>query len=255
MNGLKMLAAASLWIALTPVSPAQDEERIKKLFEDAIEAMGGDPYLNVTDMVSEGNLFFFNRDGDSSGLIRYNDWTKLPDKSRNEVGNHKKLRDVVVFNLEKNEGWILEGQKDTREATEDEMKGFRNAVKHAFDNIFRFRYKDPANKLFYLGAGEGTDVRLEAVKLLDPENDEVTVWFDRASRLPAKIEYRTVDKRGIRRRHVQEYSQWHKIQGIVTPLRYDEFVNGAKSQQMFVLKIAYNNNLPDSFFSRPVPPK
>jgi hypothetical protein len=255
MSRARILAAALLWIALIPLSPGQDEERIKKLFEDAIQAMGGDTYLKVADMVSEGNLFFFDRDGNSSGLIKYNDYTKLPDKSRNEVGNQKKLRDVVVFNLEKNEGWILEGQKDTRNATEDEMKSFRNAVKHAFDNIFRFRYKDPANKLFYLGAGEGSDVRLEAVKLLDPENDEVTVWFDRASRLPAKIEYRTIDKRGIRRRHVQEYSQWHTIQGIHTPLRFDEFVNGAKSQQMFVLKIMYNNNLPDSFFSKPVPPK
>lgn len=248
-----MLTAAAFLIAYP--AAAQDEERIQKLFSDAIAAMGGDAYLGVKDIVSEGSLFFFDRDGNSSGLIKYNDWTKLPDKSRNEVGNKKKARDITVFNLEKNEGWILEGQKDTREATPDEMKEFRASAKHTIDTIFRFRYKDPANRLFYLGPGEGSDVRLEMVKLLDPENDEVTIYFDRASKLPAKIEYRSVDKRGIRQRHVEEYSQWHVIQGVNTPLRTDGSINGMRSSQMFVLKLTYNNNVPDEFFSKPEPPK
>ncbi len=236
-------------------APAQDEEKIQKLFQDAIQAMGGDAFLKVTDVVSEGNYFFFNREGDSSGLIKYNDYTKFPDKSRFELGNKKKLRDVQVFDLEKNEGWILEGQKETRAATPAEMKDFRNAVKHSFDMIFRFRYKDPANKLFYLGPGEGMDVNLESVKLLDPENDEVMIYFDRTSKLPAKLEFRSLNKRGIQQKETEEYSQWFNAQGINTPLRIDRTTNGFKSAQQFIVKITYNNNLPDTFFSKPEPPK
>jgi hypothetical protein len=234
---------------------AQDEERIQALFDSAIEALGGDAYLQVKDIVSEGNYFMFNREGDSSGLIKYNDYTKLPDKSRYELGNRKKERDVTVFDLGKNEGWILEGQKETRAATAEEMKSFKNAVKHSIEAIFRFRYKDPANKLFYLGPGERGDISREMVKLLDPENDEVVIYFDRASKLPAKIEYYSQDKQGSRLRHVDEFSQWHKIQGVNTPMRIESYVNGRKSSQQFPLKLTYNNNLPDSFFSKPVPPK
>ncbi len=252
---MTIVVTALIGLALSRTAAAQDEERTQKLFAGAIAAMGGEAYLNVKDIVSEGNLFFFDRDGNSSGLIKYNDWTKLPDKSRNEVGNRKKLRDVIVFNLETGEGWILEGQKDTRAATPDEMKSFRNDVKHSIDTIFRSRYKDPANKLFYLGPGDGSDVNLEMVKLLDPENDEVTVYFDRISFLPVKIEYRSLDKKGVRQRHLQEFSQWHNIQGVNTPLRTDGFVNGLKSSQLFVVKLTYNNNIPDSFFSKPEPPK
>ena len=246
---------ASLLLSVHETAPAQDEERIQKLFRDAIDAMGGEQFVKVNDIVSEGNYFAFDRDGNSSGLIKYNDFTKLPDKSRNELGNKKKERDVVVFNLEKSEGWILEGQKETRDASPDEMKEFGKLIKHSFDLIFRTRYKDPANKLFYLGAGEGSDVSLEVVKLLDPENDEVTIYFDRLTKLPAKIESRGLDKRGVQLRTVQEFSQWHVIQGIKTPLRTDIFVNGRKAQQLFVLKISYNNSLPDDFFGKPVPPK
>jgi hypothetical protein len=233
----------------------QDEEKIRKLFTDAIEAMGGDAYLKVSDVVSDGNFFFFDRDGDSSGLIKYNDYTKFPDKSRYELGNRKKEREITVFNLEKNEGWILEGQKETRDATPDEMKSFRNAVKHSIDNVLRDRWKQPENKLFYLGPGEGGDVLLEQVQILDPDNDTVTVFFDRSTRLPVKLEYKSTDKRGVHLREVDEFIQWHSIQGVKVPMRIDHFINGRKATQTFVIKITFNNNLPDSFFTKPLPPK
>ncbi len=249
-----MLLAACLLLAGWPVVRGQDEEKIQKLYENAIKALGGDAYLKVTDMVSEGNYFQFDREGNSSGLVKFNDYTKLPDKSRFELGNRKKERDVYVFNLEKKVGWILEGQKDTRDATPKEMDDFKDAVKHSIDAIFRYRYKDPENKLFYLGAGE-TEVQMELVKLIDPENDEVTIYFDRLSGLPAKVAYQTTDERGIHYRETQEFSQWHVIQGVNTPLRLDTLRNGRNFSQQFIVKITYNNGLQDSFFSKPVPPK
>jgi outer membrane lipoprotein-sorting protein len=233
----------------------QDEEKIQKLFQDAIQAMGGDTYLNVKDMTSEGNYFLFNREGDSSGLIKYTDYTKLPDKSRFELGNKKKARDITVFNLEKNEGWILEYPKEVRAATPSEMKEFRNDANHSIDNIMRFRWKDPANKLFYLGPGDGSEVTLEMVKILNPENDEVTVYFDRMSKLPAKIEYRSVSKQGVQQRNVQEFSQWVVVQGVNTPLRVDGYINKRQSFQSFITKIDYNTDIPDSFFTKPEQPK
>jgi len=244
-----------LALSVTILARGQDEEKIQKLFQGAVDKMGGETFLNVTDMVSDGNYFFFDRDGNSSGLIKFNDYTKLPDKSRFELGNSKKSRDVQVFNLAQGEGWILEGQKETRAATPDEMKDFKNAVKHSLDTIFHFRFKDPANKLFYLGPGEGSDVTFEIVKLLDPENDEITIYFDRLAQLPGKLEYHSMDKRGVQLRNVVEFSQWHVIQGVNTPLRVDSYVNGRRYSQQFVVKITYNNNLSDDFFSKPVQPK
>ncbi len=103
---VRLCAFLACAVLLIPLLSAQDEEKIQKLFREAIEAMGGEAYVKVTDTVSEGSYFLFNRDGDSSGLIKFNDYTKFPDKSRNELGNKKKERDVTVFNLEKNQGWI-----------------------------------------------------------------------------------------------------------------------------------------------------
>jgi hypothetical protein len=254
MKKLALTLAFGLLTLSRPFVHAQDEEKIKKLFQDAIQALGGTAYLQVTDMVSDGNYFMFDRDGNSSGLIKYSDFTKLPDKSRFELGNKRKELDVTVFNLEKKEGWILEGQKDTRNATPEEMKDFLNSVKHSIENIFRYRYKDPDNKLFYLGPAENS-VQLEMVRLIDPENDEITIYFDRMSKLPAKLEYQVIDQRGIHYREVVEFSQWHMIQGVNTPMRMDTSRNGRQVSQQFVLKMAYNTALKDSFFVKPIPPK
>jgi len=244
------------FFSMLPVSlECQDENRALELFENAIETMGGNAFLNVQDIVSSGNYFRFDRFGASSPLIKFADYTKLPDKSRNELGNKKNQLEITVFNLGKNEGWILEGRSETREANPEEMRDFRNVVKHSIELIFRTRYKDPQNRIFYLGAGEGRDVRLEKVKLIDPENDEVTVYFDRMSNLPQKIEYTSKDSKGVRMRVRQEFSQWHWIQGVRASLRTDGYVNGRLSFQSHIIEIKYNNDLPDSLFLKPVPPE
>ncbi len=254
MRKVPALVTLSLLVILQIPARGQDEEKIKKLFQDAIEKMGGEAFLKVTDMTSEGNYFMFDREGRSSGLIKFTDYTKLPDRSRFELGNKKKELDVTVFNLEKKEGWILEGQKDTRDATPVEMKDFQNSVKHSLDTIFRFRYKDPENKLFYLGIPDDA-VNLEMVKIIDPENDEVTLYFDRIGKLPAKVEFQVVDARQIHYRQIVEYSQWQTIQGILTPMRTDTSRNGRKVAQQYIVKMTYNTGLQDGFFSKPIPPK
>ncbi|MDR0310129.1 MAG: hypothetical protein LBJ21_00940 [Acidobacteriota bacterium] len=227
------------------------EEKIRALFEGAIAAMGGDAYMGVRNIVSEGQFFMFNNRGESSGLIKFTDYTRLPDKSRFELGNKKSELEITIFDLEKNEGWIMEGELEAREATEDDMKSFWAAANHSLDNILRFRWNDPQNKLFYLGAGEGADVTREVVRLIDPGNDEVVVYFDRISKLPVKVESQRVNERGVRVRMADEYSQWHKIQDILTPMRIDSYSNGRRSSQQFFLKLSYNNNLRDDLFSRP----
>jgi hypothetical protein len=251
----RFLLTFSIVFLFASFARSQDEQTVKKLFQDAIEAMGGEAFLNAKDMYSEGQFFAFNNEGESSNLIKFVDYTKIPDKSRHESGNRKSELEISVFNLEKNEGWIYEPGKGGREAKPDEMRGFRSVVKHSLDIIFRYRYKYPQEKLFYLGPGEGQDVTMELVKIVDPENDETTIYFNRITKLPAKIEYHEVNKRGIRVRIVDEFSQWHVFQGVNTPLRIDGSINGRRASQTFVIKISFNNNLADSLFSKPIPPK
>jgi len=53
-------------------------------------------------------------------------------------------------------------------------------------------------------------------------------------------------------RDADEYSQWHRLQGVLTPLRIDGYTNGRRRAQQFFLKVAYNSGIKDDFFSKPV---
>ena len=75
------------------VTPAGDESTIKAraLINQAIQALGGNAYLNVVDSSMEGRTYSMHHgQATSSGLIFFRD-TKFPDKERTDL---TKKRDV-----------------------------------------------------------------------------------------------------------------------------------------------------------------
>lgn len=257
MTSFKLLRLL-LCLCLLPSLLAQEgkdskDARATQAIEKAINALGGQAFLQVKDITSSGKYYRF-RKGQNSLPISYQDQTRLPDKSRYEEGG-KKDRDVYVFNLEAGKGWILETQKGVREAEKEEVDRFKKTVKHAMENVLRTRYKDPSIRLFYYGPGEvSSKKRSEAVELLDDENDSVIVYFDLSNHYPLKIEYTETDPTGRKSKVEEEFSNWHNVQGVMTPFRIDTYVDGEESAERFVDRIAYNNNLPDSLFTKPPPP-
>ena len=110
--------------------------------------------------------------------------------------------------------------------------------------------------LYYYGPDDVTGSgELEAVEFLDATNSSVVIFFDLQSHLPTKMETHVTNQAGIRQKKETEFSNWHTIQGIHTPLRTDYFTDGEKSQQVFVEEISYNVAIPPSHFLEPVPKK
>jgi hypothetical protein len=226
------------------------EKKALEAIERCVKALGGTAFLQVKDMKSSGKYYQF-RKGENTLPIMYQDYTRLPDKSRYETGKGKN-RDASVFDLAARKGWILEAGKGVREANKEEIDSFKKAVKHAIENVLRTRYKEPGVKLFYFGPEQVTSKkRAEAVQLLDEENDEVTIYIDLSNNLPLKLEYTEALPDGRKLKIEEEYSNWHSIQGVMTPLRIDTFADGNQASQRFIEKISYNNNFPDSLFGKP----
>ena len=234
---------------------AEGEKQARAAIEQSIQALGGKAFLEVRDIKSNGRYYRFRKGANSVGVV-YQDYTRLPNKSRYEEGTKKKDKEVTVYNLDLNKGWLLEGRKGVREAKPEEVDQFRRTVKHAVENVLRTRFNEPGVKLFYYGPNEVSGkVRSEAVELLDTENDAVIVYFDARTRLPIKLEYTEVSTDGRKQKVEEEYTNWHNIQGVQTPLRVDILVDGELANQRFVEKLSYNNSLPDTLFDKPQPEK
>lgn len=260
----RTLATSSLFLLIasvaSPASRAEDGQNPKALevIEAAIEAMGGEKYLNVKNSYSRGRWFMFDRHGRKS-FSRYQDWTVYePIKSRFQLGEGK--RQVArIHNLEAGKGWSVSGEKEDAKVEEipaEEMERFKDAVKRDLHVLLRQRVNEPQLNLYYWGPEEiaGTGEH-EAVEFLDATNMSVVVFFDRKSKLPAKLETTVTNRLGIREKHETEYYNWHTIQGVHTPLRIDDYVDEKMSSQLFIEEISYNIQAPPDLFLAPQPEK
>jgi len=249
--GLALSLVLAIFASSLLMAEESGEAKPRKVIEAAIEAMGGDAYLNVNSTHSYGRYFQFSKGRKS--FAQYNDWTVFkPVKWRFQMGKGKN-QFVSIYNLEEGKGWTLEGKGTVAEIPEDAIEEFRRSTKEELDIILRFRLDEEGMNLFYYGpndiAGQG---KHEAVEFLDITNKSIVVFFDRLSHLPAKLEEHFTDKAGVRHKEEMEMSNWHEFQGIMTPLRFDIFVDGEVSIQRFLEGITFNPEIPPEHFLEPV---
>ncbi len=257
-NPSRRVGRLALWTALAIGAggagwAAEDPKTTPdEVFQAAIDAMGGPKYLAVKNAVAHGRYFFFRKD--RKAFAKYSDWTvyEEPIRSRFQLGKGKN-QTVQIYNLGLGKGWTLEGEHTVEEVTEEDLRDFKRTVKKDLDYILRTRRKDPDIKLFYYGPDEVAGAgRNEAVELLDADNDSVVIFFDVDSHLPVKIETGFVDKLGFHHKEETEFFNWHWIDGVYAPLRYDTAVDGDVSQQRFLEELAFNQDIPASYFLEPV---
>ncbi|MGH9340577.1 MAG: hypothetical protein ACRD1R_13530 [Acidobacteriota bacterium] len=254
---MKLLTCLSLFLfTVNPTAAAgQDDLRAKaeEVISAAIQAMGGQKYLDVKSSHSAGRYFVFSKQG--KGFAKYWDWTVYdPVKWRFQQGEGKR-QSVSIYNLELGKAWTLEGQDEDakiEEISEEQIKDWMEGVKSDLNFLLKQRFDEEGMNLYYYGpddiAGSG---QYEAVEFLDSGNKSVVVYFDRQNHLPHMVETHSTDKFGVRRKQETEFYNWHVIEGVKTPLRLDYLVEGELSQQYHLDLITYNPPIPPDHFLEP----
>ena len=257
MSMSRLLLAAWVVLSLHVRMTAQDHPKAREVVEAAIEAMGGDSYLQVRTSHSQGRYYGFDKEERTRAFTRFQDWTEYePIKWRFQLGKDEKRRKVTIYNLEIEKGWILEGKAHVEEIPEEAVQRFGRTAGQDMDVLFRKRLDEEGMHLYYYGpqdiAGSG---EYEAVEFLDATNNAIVIFFDPQTHLPSKWETHRTNQLGVRRKHEQELYNWHTIQGVHTPLRYDSFIDGKKSTQRELEAISFNVDIPPEHFLEPKPKK
>ena len=227
------------------------EAKAREVVSAAIGAMGGENYLNVENEHSYGRIYIFGKRG-LEGLGRFWDWTVFePIKSRFQLGEGKR-QVVQIHNFEIDQGWKLEGKDSVEKLPQKEIEDFKKLVRRDMNILLRQRLDEEGMHLFYYGPEdiEGS-TELEAVDFLDSTNNSVVIYFDRDSHLPSRVETEFTDEFGVRHQQSREFFNWHTIQGIYTPLRFDTSTDGQMSQQQYLEKISFNVEIPPEHFLEP----
>ena len=226
--------------------PEQSAAKAKELILQAVAALGGNAYLRVNDATCVGRLGQFGHNGDLTGYEKFIDYSKLPDKDRNE--NLPKKNIIEVLNGDK--GWALD-RGGVADVAEDTISQFQEDQKEDIDNILRNRWKEPNVILRYLGP-DVVDLReAEWIEFVDPDNRSVRIAFAKFTHLPIRKTVVTRDSTTRLRSDVTEYySNYHPIEGVTTPFQITRERNSRKVYQVFFDECKYNTNPPDSLFTK-----
>jgi hypothetical protein len=247
-----MALAFGQWNTSVPATSAQslpvDQENARKakaLVDQAIQALGGNAYLNIEDVSQEGRTYGFHL-GQSEGVgVLFWRFYKFPDKERIEL---TKKRDVAyVYRGDK--GFEIT-YKGTRSDDPKAVSDYLRRREFSLDWVLRKWLPQPGIALFYEGHTVAAQKDAEQITIMNSSNQSVTLYIDSSTHLPVKKTYSWRDPTDKERNIEDEvYDNYRPVQGVMTPFSITRFYNGDMASQRFLNSVNYNKGLSDSMFA------
>lgn len=232
--------------APAPGAPAASENanKAKALLDQAVQALGGQAYLDQKDMSQQGRTYGFHRGEATSAGVLFWRFVKFPDRERVEV---TKQRDIAyVYNGDRGYEVTFKGTAALDSKALDE---FLRRREHSLEWVLRRWIHEPGVALFYEGPAVAADKPADQISIMNAKNDSVTIYLDVTTHLPLKKSFSWRDPTdNLRNKEEEIYDAYRPTQGIMTPYSITRFYNGEMSNQRFLNTVTYNDNLNDSMF-------
>ena len=235
-----LVATCLSWI---PVAAQTQLPSPKKVLDDMIQKLGGQAFLDVSDIHTTGSFYQFKR-GELTGGDYYIDYIRFPMMERTEFGKTKN-KEITINNGDK--GWkITPKDKEPKEQLPGEVKEFQAGFKTTLDYILRFTLAEPKSTIQVTGSEIIDFNRADVIEIRDPEKNRIVLYVDRTTKLPVKLQVRRTDEKVT---HEEHYGNWHAFQRIMTPLFVARYTDNDKTMEVRVESAAYNSSLPDNLFT------
>ena len=253
--------AASTFIDMKNVANATDADAKKaaQTLDQMVAALGGERWMTLNDMETEGRSANFYHGNPAGGYTLFFSFHRFPStanpagEDRIELTNKRNVVEIVTAR----DAWEVTFQGKHRDDKLDSDDFFRRR-EHSIDSLMRVWLTRPGNVLFY-GGKKMTDSHLaDEVTVLTADNDSVTLLIDADTHLPRKRSFQWRDPLyHDLNTDVEQFDDYHAVQGIETPYAITRLHNGDMTGQRFVTKVAYNLNLPADLFdpNRPLTKK
>ena len=224
-----------------------DQENARKarhLLEQAIEALGGNAYLNIQDVSQEGRTYSFHGGQPNSVGVQFWRFYRYPDKDRIEL---TKKRDVIyVYAGDK--GYEIT-YKGTHPDDPKTVADYLRRREFSLDWVLRKWLSMPGVAFFYEGSTVAEQKQADQITLMNPQNQAVTLYLDSSTHLPLKKTFSWRDPTDKQRNIEDEvYDNYRPVQGVMTAFSITRYYNGDMSNQRFVQVVKYNEGFPDSLF-------
>jgi len=237
-----------------PAAAGSADEKSEQIIKRAIEAVGGDSYLNVRTIIGRGFFTSF-KEGISQIPARFLDYLAYPDRERTEfTGAGIRTIQTNVGNT----GWLFDGAtKNISDQQGPQIEDFKRGLRTSVENLLRGWWQKDGGKVTYVGRREaGLAKRNETVRLTYPDGFWIEYEFGAKDGMPAKIIYKR-SRKNPDSGDVEETTEEDRLEkpitiaGVTAPWVIDHFVEGKQVTRINYESIQYNQPLADSLFAKP----
>jgi hypothetical protein len=246
---LALIIAAASAVQAQLIPPGKADERSEQVIARAIAALGGDRYLKVTSVVSNGNFTQY-LEGQAGTFYSFIDYILYPDHERTEFKTNG------VRNVQTNTGqtgWLYDGQANAiRDMKPDQVQDFQwFVVRTSVENLLRGGWRTTGATVKHLGRRQaGLGIRNDALRLLYPDGFTVEFEFN-AEGFPAKVIYLRKDGQGEEAKEEDRLAQWVDVDGIHAPFIVDHYRGGIQMSRVNYKTVEFNKPLAAALFTRP----
>jgi hypothetical protein len=246
-----------------PTDP-ENTKKARAVLDQAIEALGGQAYLNFQDVKQEGRSYSFHRGQTKGPGVSFTRTRKLWDKDRVDytasqeidypfiyidipVGSSK-THVSLIYNGDKGYEVTNKGVRDMND--QDELGPYLRRRHFSLDAVLRQWLNQPGVALFYEGQTVAAQKPVDQVTVMNAKNEAVTLYLDSNTHLPVKKSFTWRDPTDKQRNIEEEvFDNYRPIQNVMTAFDDTRFFNGEMSGQAFLTKASYNQGAPDTLFS------
>ena len=259
-----LMMPTALWSQATDIpsaAPMQTtgktpEERGHTLLDQMVVALGGSAWLNRTTMYREGHTAAFFRGTPTGSVVDFWDFRQFPTNGQADVERieYTKKREVVhIWTRATGYEVTYKGKTTLPKLQVDE--GLRRQD-HTIEEVIRTWLKQPGVVVLAEGTTMVERRMADKVTVLTANNDAVTLELDTTTHLPLR---RTFEWRNETFKDhdedVEEYEDYHTVQGLPTPLSITRYHNGDMAAQLFIKKVEYGKPMGPELFNPDLPVK
>ena len=248
----------ALAIAMIGAGVETNQERGKRIVDQAVTALGGDNFLHMQDRIESGRAYSFYRE-ELNGLSIAKIYTRYLIRPEPPVPGFIGVREREAFGKKEDSAIILADGKGydisfrgARPLTDDRLERFKESTLRNVFYILRQRLGEPGLVMEYRGTDVVENQSVDIVDITDADNRVVTVYFSHVTHLPAKqVTYRRDPQTKDRVEEVTRYSKYRDVGGVTWPYDIQRERDGEKIYQMYSDSVVVNKDLTDNLFTLP----
>lgn len=235
-----------------------NQERGKRVIDEAVAALGGNRFLTMEDRVESGRAYSFYRE-QLSGLSFAKVYTRYLTRPEPPVAGFFGVREREAFGKKEessvlfteNEGYDI-NFRGAHTIAPDVYERFRESTLRNVFYILRERLGEPGLMFESRGSDVIDNQPVEIVDITDSDNRVVTVYFQLSTKLPVRqVTERRNAKTGDRTEEVTLYTKYRDVSGVMWPYTIQRERNGEKIFEIFSDNVKINTGLTDNIFTLP----